>query len=98
VRDYLLAFDHPIGRFKARVFAAAGYRRDAWPRLRDDLQALAPALDVVAAAPDAHGQRFVGTGLLPGVAGQPLAVVTVWLVPFEGEPTRLITAYPGGDV
>ena len=28
VRDYLLSPEHPVGRFKARVFRAAGYERD----------------------------------------------------------------------
>lgn len=40
VRDYLLSPEHPVGRFKARVFVAVGYRRQAWQRLRDDLAAL----------------------------------------------------------
>lgn len=96
VRDYLLSPDHPIGRFKARVFAVAGYRRNDWTRLQHDLRALASTIDVVPGAPDAHGQRFVGVGVLPGLAGTVLPVVTVWLIPFPGEPPRLITAYPGG--
>ncbi|MFO0327747.1 MAG: DUF6883 domain-containing protein, partial [Gemmatimonadota bacterium] len=46
VRDYLLSPEHPVGRFKARVFAAAGYRREAWQQLREELRALAGVLDV----------------------------------------------------
>lgn len=45
VRDYLLSSDHPIGRFKARVFRAAGYHPDHWQLLRDDLAVLAGTLD-----------------------------------------------------
>ena len=30
VRDYLLSPAHPIGRFKAAVFAALGYTQDDW--------------------------------------------------------------------
>jgi hypothetical protein len=97
VREYLLSPDHPIGRFKARVFAAAGYRRDEWSRLQADLRALAVTIDVAPVTPDAYGQRFVGAGVLPGIAGMALPVVTVWLIPFLGEPPRLITAYPGGE-
>ena len=96
VRDYLLSTEHPVGRFKARVFAAAGYRRDAWQQLCRDLVALAGAIEVTPAAPDAYGRRYVGTGTLAGPAGRPLPIVTVWLIPSEGEPPRLITAYPGG--
>lgn len=98
VREYLLSPVHPIGRFKARVFAAAGYRQEAWQQLRDDLLALAPALDVTLVPPDAYGQRFVGAGNLIGPSGRALPIVTVWLISQGGEPPRLITAYPEGGV
>jgi hypothetical protein len=96
VRDYLLSPEHPVGRFKARVFRAAGYERHDWARLRDDLRALAQTLDVAPATPDPFGQRFVGTGLLPAGA-RSLPVLTVWLIPSEGAPPRLITAYPAAE-
>ena len=95
VRDYLLSPEHPVGRFKARVFVAAGYRRQRWQRLRDDLAALAESLDTELARIDQYGQHFVGTGELRAPGGQALPVVTVWVVPFEGAPPRLVTAYPG---
>lgn len=94
VRDYLLSSEHPVGRFKARVFYAAGYRRDTGQVLRDHLRALAATIDVTSSPPDAHGQRFVGAGALPGLDGQPLPIVTIWIIPSEGAPLRLITAYP----
>jgi len=94
VRDYLLSPDHPIGRFKARVFNAVGYWHEGWQRLRDDLIALAAALDAELAQTSQLGQRWVGTGQLRGPAGLLLPVVTVWLIPSEGAPPRLITAYP----
>ena len=94
VRDYLLSPDHPIGRFKARVFNAVGYRHETWQRLRDDLIALAVAIEVELVHTNQHGQRWVGAGQLRGPAGLPLPVVTVWLIPSEGSPPRLITAYP----
>lgn len=94
VRDYLLSSEHPVGRFKARVFYAAGYRQDTWQTLRDHLRALAATIDVTPSPPDAHGQRYVGAGALPGVDAEPLPIVTVWLIPSEGAPPRLITAYP----
>ena len=40
VRDYLLSREHPIGRFKAAVFAWAGYRRESWQSLKADLVAV----------------------------------------------------------
>jgi hypothetical protein len=96
VRDYLLSPEHPVGRYKARVLAALGYQREAWPQLRDDLRALAGAIDVSPSPSDTFGQRYVGTGVLVGPAGRTLPIVTVWLIPSPDEPPRLITAYPGG--
>jgi hypothetical protein len=95
IRDYLLSPAHPVGRFKARVFAAAGYRQNAWQRLRDDLLALAVSIEVVPSQDKRYGERFVGRGELPGTVGRPLPVVTVWLIPLEGSAPRLITVYPG---
>jgi hypothetical protein len=94
VRDYLLSPDHPIGRFKARVFASVGYHRDNWQRLRDDLLALASTIDAKPIQTNAFGERWAGTGQLRGPNGTPLPVVTVWLIPSEGASPRLITAYP----
>jgi hypothetical protein len=56
VRDYLLSPEHPVGHFKARVFMAAGYRRQAWQRLREDLTALAATVDAELARTDEYGQ------------------------------------------
>ena len=95
VRDYLLSDEHPVGRFKARAFASAGYRRENWQRLRDDLCTLGAVIEVVPGPADRFGQRFVGRGWLVGPADIPLPVVTVWLIPSAGEAPRLITAYPG---
>jgi hypothetical protein len=94
VRDYLLSPEHPVGRFKARVFRAAGYERDQWQQLRDDLLALAGSLDVSPTRPDEFGQRFVGNGELAAPNGRPLPVTTVWLIPSGIDAPRLITAYP----
>ena len=94
VRDYLLSPEHPVGRFKARVFRAAGYERETWQRLRDDLLALARRIDVSRTSVDQFGERFVGAGSLPAPKGRPLPVITVWLIPSGGAAPRLITVYP----
>jgi hypothetical protein len=95
VRDYLLSTEHPVGRFKARVFGAAGYRQRDWSRLHRDFLALATTIDVELTASDKHGQRFVGTGVLVGPNGSLLPVTTIWIIRSgEAEP-RFVTAYPG---
>ena len=95
VRDHLLSSDHPIGRFKARAFAVAGYRREHWQQLREDLRALGTDMEVVSGPADCFGQSFVGRGWLTGPSGILLPVVSVWLIPSKSETPRLVTAYPG---
>ena len=98
IRAYLLSSEHPVGRFKSRVFNAVGYRHDSWHVLQDDLRSLALDIEVSLGAFDEHGRRYVGVGVLIGPSGAPLPIVTVWLIPSEGDPPRLITAYPGTDL
>lgn len=94
VRDYLLSSEHPIGRFKARVFRAAGYTADAWPRLRSDSLAAARTLEVTRSSDRRFGERFVGRGSLSAPSGRPLPVLMVWLIPLDSDAPRLITVYP----
>ena len=90
----MLSPDHPIDRFKARVFSSVGYRHDNWQRLRDDVLALASTIDAKPVHVNAFGVRWAGTGELRGPGGALLPVVSVWLIPSEGASPRLITAYP----
>jgi hypothetical protein len=94
IRDYLLSAEHPVGRFKARVFGAIGYDRNEWGRLHRDLLALAITLDVQLTESSEHGQRFVGTGNLVGPNGSLLPVTTVWIIRSGEAGPRFITAYP----
>jgi hypothetical protein len=95
VRDYLLSPEHPVGRFKARVFAAAGYRQRDWSRLQRDFLALATTIDVERMASDKHGERFAGTGTLHAPNGSLLPVMTIWIIRSGETEPRFVTAYPG---
>jgi hypothetical protein len=94
VRDYLLSPEHPVGRFKARVFGAAGYHQPDWPRLHRDLLALATTMDVEQTALDGHGERFLGSGSLVGPNGSLLPVTTIWIIRSGEAAPRFVTAYP----
>ena len=94
VRDYLLSTSHPIGRFKAVVFRALGYSEEAWPRLRDDLLAVARLGEVVPGQLSDYGQKFSVNGILVGPNGRTASVTTVWLVPPGTSVPRFITAFP----
>ena len=94
VRDYLLSPEHPVGRAKARFFAALGFSRDGWPVLREALLAHAQG-EAELGEGSPYGQKYAVRGILQGPAGRAAPVVSVWIVlTGEGFP-RLVTAYPG---
>ncbi|WP_156373499.1 DUF6883 domain-containing protein [Pseudorhodoferax sp. Leaf267] len=95
IRDYLLSHVHPVGRFKATVFLALGYRAEEWERLRDDLLALACETEAVPGQASAFGQKYEVSGSLHGPNVRVAKFICVWLVPIGGEAPRFITAFPG---
>ncbi len=95
VRDYLLSPEHPVGRGKARVFAALGFTRDRWPLLRDALLALAHGDEAEIGEATVFGQKYVVRGMIRGPGGRTGAVVTAWIVRRGEDAPRLVSAYPG---
>jgi hypothetical protein len=95
VRDYLLSDVHPVGRFKAAVFHALGYRAEEWERLRDDLLALVRSADAIPGQASVFGQKYEVSGTLHGPNGREAKFVCVWLAPANEEAPRFITAFPG---
>jgi hypothetical protein len=95
VRDYLLSAAHPVGRFKAVVFQALGYKTDEWEKLRDDLLALARTGEAIPGQPSPFGQKHEVSGTLRGPNGREAKFTSVWLVPVDGQVPRFITAFPG---
>ncbi len=95
VRDYLLSAVHPVGRFKAVVFQALGYKTDEWEKLRDDLLALARTVEAIPGETSPFGQKYELSGTLRGPNGRDAKFTCVWLVPVDGETPRFITAFPG---
>jgi hypothetical protein len=94
LRDYVLSPEHPLGRHKARVFAATlGIGRDDWAYLRDQIQARLAESPVTAIRPKPpHGVEYEIRMTIEGLNGESHPVVTGWLVP-DVEPPRLVTAY-----
>jgi len=93
VRDYLLCQDHPVGRFKAVVFEAVGYRREGWHFLQADLLRTAWMAAKVS-EPTPFGQQYRVEAILRGPAGRNLSVRVVWLVRHGEAFARLVTAIP----
>ena len=94
VRDYLLSHSHPVGRFKAVVFQALGYKAEEWERLRDDLLALARTTEAIPGQASTFGQKYEVSGTLRGPNGREARFTCVWLAPVDDEAPRFITAFP----
>ena len=95
VRDYLLSAVHPVGRFKAVVFHALGYKAEEWEKLRDDLLALARTAEAVPGQASTFGQKHEVSGTLRGPNGREAKFTCVWLAPVDGGAPRFLTAFPG---
>jgi len=95
VRDYLLSDQHPIGRFKSVFFKSLGYSGDAWEELRRDLHALAQAEEATLGEGTEYGQKYEIRGTLKEPVGRSAAVRTVWIIRWEENAPRFVTAFPG---
>ena len=95
VRDYLLSIAHPVGRFKAVVFAALGYSSENWQLLAADLLALARTEPAHEGQSSSFGQKYEVSGKLTGPNGRSATFKTVWLLKPDETSPRFITAFPG---
>ena len=94
VRDYLLSFEHPVGRSKARFFAALGFSRAAWPELRSALLGLGREGNAEPGPASPFGQKYVVRGTIQGPTGRTATIVTAWIVLAGEDMPRFVTAYP----
>ena len=96
LHGYLLSTTHPIGRFKARFFAALGFVAERWSEFATALRAQHLVSEAEAGSLEPHGQFFTIRAMLKGPTGASAVVVSVWLVQTGEDHPRFVTAYPGG--
>jgi hypothetical protein len=94
LRGYLLSPSHPVGRFKARFFAALGYTADEWQALEADfrIQHLTQPAEPGPNIP--NGQTYAIRAILRGPNGQSAGVLSVWFVHATTGIPHFVTAYP----
>jgi hypothetical protein len=91
--DYCLNPEHPRGKHKARVFAAAlGLTADRADDLRSALLEAAVAAEAVAGDQDQYGQRYVVDFTMEGVSGSVL-IRSTWIVRAGEEFPRLTSCF-----
>jgi hypothetical protein len=93
LRDYCLSTTHPVGKHKARVFAAKlGLTADDSNELREALLEAARILDVVPGDQDQYGQRYTLDLLMIGPDGH-ATVRSAWIIRSGEDFPRLTTCY-----
>lgn len=93
VHGYLLSPVHPVGRFKARVFAAAGFSESNADAFIAEVRRIAESGDVEEVRDIEFGRKYTVPGELQGPAGV-VRVVTVWIQEPDQPVPRLVTVQP----
>jgi hypothetical protein len=93
VSGYLLSSAHPVGRFKARVFAALGFNEQTAEAFVAELRRIAADGEVSETEDADFGRKYTVPGTLIGPAGR-TAVVTVWIHELGQAGVRLVTVRP----
>lgn len=93
VRAYLLSRSHPVGRFKARVFAALGFDESTAAAFIAELRRIALAGEVAEDEDMEFGRKYTVPGELKGPAGS-AQVLTVWIQLTGQAEVRLVTVRP----
>ena len=96
LRDYLLSDLHPVGRYKAAFFKAAGYSQDRALELESALVSIL-SNDVVDIVKSEFGTKYIVPGVLAVPQGGERNIVTVWIILSGEEAPRFVTAYPEGN-
>ncbi len=93
VQDYLLSGSHPVGRFKARLFAALGFNSSTSSAFIAELRRIATVGNASEAIETSFGKKYLVPGELKGPLGE-LPVFTVWFQERGEERARLVTVRP----
>ncbi len=84
---------------KSKFLAQAGYGQENWQKLESDLRnQILPLEAVPSDEPNRFGDVYEIRGVLRGVNGVNLAVVTIWMLEYETQQTKFITLYPDKEV
>lgn len=95
LHGYLLNPAHPVGRFKARFFAALGYVAAEWQTLEADLRIQHLSQPAEPGPTTPRGQPWTIRAILVGPNGQSASVISVWFVRRHRAEPHFVTAYPG---
>ena len=93
IRSYLLSLTHPVGRFKARVFAALGFDEGSSQAFVAELRRIAAGGEVAEVEDTEFGRKYTVPGDLNGPVGS-AQVLTIWIQDAGKAEVRLVTVRP----
>ncbi len=93
IRSYLLSRTHPVGRFKARVFAALGFDEGSAQAFVLELRRIAATGEVAEVEDMEFGRKYTVPGDLKGPVGS-AQVSTIWIQEAGASDVRLVTVRP----
>lgn len=93
IEGYLLSPIHPVGRHKAVFFNSLGYTQDEWQTLERDIRLLLFA-DAQLTEKTEYGRKYEIRATITGPNNHSAAIISAWIIPFDEEFPRFITAYP----
>jgi hypothetical protein len=96
LRDYLLVWRPEDD--KSQWLFSAGYSREQWQKLEEDLRSQILPLDAQEARSTQFGQMYEIQGILIGPNGRQLRLRSFWMKEFETGVTKFITLYPDREV
>jgi hypothetical protein len=92
--DYLLSKSHPIGHSKARFFESKGFTAANAKLLEQELLRIAYVEEVSSTETTSHSVKYILLGILTPVVGKAARIVTIWIIEYDDDRPRLVTAYP----
>ena len=93
ITGYLLSPSHPVGRFKARVFAAVGFDETNAEAFILEIRRVAAEGEVTKTEETKFGRKYTVPGELRGPSGA-LPVLTAWFQEAGASGVRLVTVRP----
>ncbi|MGL6226914.1 MAG: DUF6883 domain-containing protein [Thermoguttaceae bacterium] len=94
INGYVLNFNHPVGKHKARAFEKIlGYNQSNSESLVSQIQACVDKCSALPGKKDAYGQRYEVNIPIKGPNGSTAIVRTGWIIRTDSNQPELITVY-----
>jgi hypothetical protein len=91
---YLLNFDHPKGKSKAKLFQILGFELSNADELASQLLNIIFENDFNEVEETQHGVSYIVFGNIVGDNGRTRLLKTIWMLPKDSDIPHFVTAYP----